>query len=209
MAHPIYVIGVGPGTEGYLLPVARRAAEECTLLVGSRRALETFAHLPAAKYELGNDLATATEVIAAGARNGTVGVLVSGDPGLYSILNYLLGHFPRESLRVIPGISSMQVAFARLKLPWHDARIVSLHGRDRQALLPAVKAHGKVGVFTDQAFPPAAIAAHLLAHGVTGRRMAVCRDLSYDTEYVVEGSLAEIAAGAEAGGRCVVIIYDA
>ena len=55
--------------------------------------------------------------------------MVSGDPGYYSLLDALRRDFPAKQIMVIPGISAMQYAFARLALPWHDAVLASFHGR--------------------------------------------------------------------------------
>ena len=56
-------------------------------------------------------------------------VLVSGDPGLYSLAERLLRRFGRENCRVTPAVSSVQVAFARLGLSWDNVRVISAHGR--------------------------------------------------------------------------------
>jgi precorrin-6y C5,15-methyltransferase (decarboxylating) CbiE subunit len=58
-----------------------------------------------------------------------VAVLVSGDPGLFSLARHVLAQFGREQCVVVPGISSVQVALGRLGLDWADARLVSAHGR--------------------------------------------------------------------------------
>ena len=42
-------------------------------------------------------------------------VMVSGDPGYYSLLDALQRNFEQEKIEVIPGISAMQLAFRG----WH------------------------------------------------------------------------------------------
>ncbi|MDR1532762.1 MAG: precorrin-6Y C5,15-methyltransferase (decarboxylating) subunit CbiT [Clostridiales bacterium] len=54
-------------------------------------------------------------------------VKVSGDVGFYSLAAQYAND---ETARFIPGVSSVQVLAARLKLPWQNARFVSMHGRD-------------------------------------------------------------------------------
>ena len=54
---------------------------------------------------------------------------MSGDPGYYSLLDALKRDFPSGLIEVIPGLSAMQLAFARLALPWHEASLLSFHGR--------------------------------------------------------------------------------
>ncbi len=56
-------------------------------------------------------------------------MLVSGDPGLHSLARNVIQYFGRAQCEVVPAVSSVQVAFARLGLDWADARILSAHGR--------------------------------------------------------------------------------
>ncbi|MCY3023909.1 MAG: cobalt-precorrin-7 (C(5))-methyltransferase, partial [Planctomycetota bacterium] len=60
-------------------------------------------------------------------RGRRIAVLVTGDTGLCSFAQPVLKRFGREACTLIPGISSVQVAFARLGLDWLDARILSTH----------------------------------------------------------------------------------
>ena len=62
-------------------------------------------------------------------------VLASGDPGLYGIADYLIRNLGRDTVEIIPNVSAMQWAFAKAKLSWNDARIVSSHGREMDKVL--------------------------------------------------------------------------
>ena len=57
-------------------------------------------------------------------------LLVSGDPGLYSVMPIVKKRFPDSNLKVLPGISSLQVLCAKFNESWHDAKIISGHGRN-------------------------------------------------------------------------------
>ena len=71
-------------------------------------------------------------------------VLVSGDVGFYSAAAKLteampsyegmpsFGGMPSFDVRLIPGVSTVNAFFARLKIPWQDAALVSVHGRDTE-----------------------------------------------------------------------------
>ena len=61
-------------------------------------------------------------------------VLASGDPLWFGIGRLLLQRFGPERLRFHPAPSSLQLAFARIGRPWHDAAWVSLHGREPEPL---------------------------------------------------------------------------
>lgn len=60
---------------------------------------------------------------------GRIVVLVSGDPGVFSLLPVIRRNFPHENITVLPGISSLQAICARAGETWHDAAILSGHGR--------------------------------------------------------------------------------
>lgn len=56
-------------------------------------------------------------------------VLVSGDVGFYSAASALSQGIVKATVRFIPGISSLNVLFAKLGMPWQDAALISAHGR--------------------------------------------------------------------------------
>ncbi|MCL5047039.1 MAG: precorrin-6y C5,15-methyltransferase (decarboxylating) subunit CbiE [Actinobacteria bacterium] len=203
----VYVVGLGPGGLDYLTPAAGRLIARAEVLVGGRRALSLFPEVRAERKEIRAELEEVIDFIRE-RENRRVVVLVSGDPGLYSFLDYLLRHWPGEKVQVIPGVSSMQLAFARARLPWHDARIISLHGRDHGILLQAVREHPKVAAFTDPGFPPREIARYLCEHGFSRKKMTVAENLSYPWERVVTGPPEAIARQGDFENAVVVICDD-
>ncbi len=180
----IVIAGVGPGSREYLLPVTRRKAREADILVGSSRALKLFAGLEAEKHELSSNLEATKNLIDRSSRQKKVMVLVTGDPGLYSLAGYLKKHFSGENLEIIPGISAMQLGLARAGLGWQDVRFVSLHGRDNlEELLELVKSRVKIGIFTDEEYSPARIGSYLIERGVDPEiQVFVAENLSYPEE---------------------------
>lgn len=190
----ISVLGIGPGSRDYLLNITERKVREAEVLVGGTRALEIFDDLNKEKFEITGDLDKVKDYIERNYRDKKLAVLVSGDPGLYSLLPFLKRKFPPKELEVIPGISSLQLGFARLKSTWQDTEITSLHGnRNEKKLLELVKDNEQVVVFTDRERSPDFIARLLLEEGVQKRRGAVLMDLSYDSERKFTGSLEQIA----------------
>lgn len=111
-------------------------------------------------------------------------VLSTGDPMLAG-LGYLGGE-------IIPGISSMQVAFARLGLPLKNAVVVSAHGGNhRNAADEAVEwlKHGKIVFFlADPAFDVSLFreAGHYIDRDCT---IAVCEHLGYHDERIATGTI--------------------
>ena len=126
----ITIVGCGPGSPEYITPLAAKAVEDAEILVGARRLLDLFPdHQAETVIEMGSQVETVLEEMANHQGRPMV-VLVSGDPGLSSLARPVIRRFGREACRVIPGISSIQVAFARLGLDWGEARIIDAHGQD-------------------------------------------------------------------------------
>jgi cobalt-precorrin-7 (C5)-methyltransferase len=126
----IAIVGCGPGSAQYLTEAARQAVAGAEVLVGSRRLLELFADHGGQRIVVGSEIAAVVDAVdQKHAAGRTVAVLVSGDPGLYSLAARIVERFGRERCAVVAGISSVQVAFARLGLDWADARIASAHAQ--------------------------------------------------------------------------------
>ena len=106
-----------------------RAIETAAFLVGGARALQTYAKPHQRQYKVGADIAGLLQTIRQELAGRDVTVMVSGDPGYYSLLETFRRELPQARIRVIPGISSFQLAFARIGLPWQTARLLSAHGR--------------------------------------------------------------------------------
>jgi precorrin-6y C5,15-methyltransferase (decarboxylating) CbiE subunit len=125
----ITIVGCGPGAPEFLTPAAVRAAEEAEVLVGARRLLGLFQDHPGEKIEMGP---RTEEVLEAISRRPSrkIAVLVTGDPGIASLAGPVIRRFGTEHCRVIPGVSSLQAAFARLGMDWLDARLIDAHGQD-------------------------------------------------------------------------------
>lgn len=208
MDGKIYVVGIGPGTAEYLLPVARKTVEACDVLIGGQRALDLFKDLPKETLIIRAKLTPLVDYIKKN-RHRNIAVLVSGDPGFYSMLTFLSKHFSPEELEIIPGISSIQLAFARLKGTWQDAGLASLHGREL-AILDHLMAKGlpKLGLLTDPDHSPQKIAAYLLENGYSVKRVVICQNLAYPDEEILVTSLEELQNNPQKYLNCVMVIEN-
>ena len=82
--------------------------------------------------------------------------LVSGDPCLYSLLPLVKKRFTQAKIRVLSGISSLQVICSHACESWNDAKILSGHGRFIKAgtLLNAIERNRITILFCDRDFSP-------------------------------------------------------
>ncbi len=119
--HTLHVVGVGPGMEGLLTEAARGVIGACRCFAGGRRLLE-LAPEGAETHAISSDLEATRRFIAANLERGDVCVLASGDPGCFSIMPFLEKKFT-GCLNVVPGIASVQIMSARLRLPGAGAAL--------------------------------------------------------------------------------------
>jgi precorrin-6Y C5,15-methyltransferase (decarboxylating) len=96
-------------------------------------------------------------------------------------------------VRVLPAASSVALAFARLGEPWHDAVVLSAHGRPLDGILGPACTATKLAVLCDPENTPAAIARALLECGMENAEAAVGEHLGSERERVVRGRLATVA----------------
>ena len=67
-------------------------------------------------------------------------ILISrGDPLWFGIGRLLLENFSKDVLTFYPSNTCIQLAFSKLKIPWQDTVNISIHGRDSNRLVEALK----------------------------------------------------------------------
>jgi precorrin-6Y C5,15-methyltransferase (decarboxylating) len=172
-----------------LLPEARRLVNQAEIVFGGKRLLNMFPSLTGDKIAIRNNLAEITDLIKKNLRHKRMVVLASGDPNFYGVAGYLTDKLGKTIIEIIPNISAMQVAFARIKESWEDAVFASAHSRPIEDIVETVRLNHKIGIFTNGEHTPAAIAKVLLKHGVDGYQAYVCQNLGREDEKVIEADL--------------------
>lgn len=206
MEHKIIVAGIGPGSKAYVLPEALCAIDKAKVLVGGKRALDGFAKEGQKQIVIGGKLDFVIKQIEENLTYSDVVVMVSGDPGFHSMLVRLKQDFADEQIKVIPGISSLQLAFARINRPWQDAELLSMHGKEQTSENLRYRQGRSIGLLTDTINTPAVIAAKLLsADWPKEARAFVCANLSYENEQIDSFSL-ENMKEANTYNNCVVVV---
>jgi cobalt-precorrin-7 (C5)-methyltransferase len=174
------IIGVGCGP-GLLTEQAIQELKRATSAYGSIRAIELArAYLPKNCMVRSIDdykkLSTLPE---------NAVILSTGDPML-SGLGYLKGE-------VIPGISSLQIAVARLHIPLSRVTVVVAHGRGHEQGMRETADEVRKGkivfLLADPKFSVADLCSRLLALSLP-LKVAVCENLAYPEERIVVGDIA-------------------
>ncbi|MBI5327810.1 MAG: precorrin-6y C5,15-methyltransferase (decarboxylating) subunit CbiE [Deltaproteobacteria bacterium] len=213
----IYIIGLGMEGKSSLSPRALKLIDNTSLLIGGRRHLASFPEFKGRKIVIGSNLEDIAKILN---RKSEIGnrkwpvVLATGDPNFFGIADFIINRFGKDAVEIIPNISTMQEAFAKIKESWNDARFLSVHGRNRSQILDArckmqdtrntdkessigwivdeIVCHNKIGIFTDTDNTPSKIAKTLLDKGIKEYKAYVCEDLGTDKENITAGDLKQI-----------------
>ncbi len=168
------VVGVGCGP-GMLTHEAIKVIEGAGLIYGSERSIVLAkGHISqACKVEVIKDYGNLEKL-----PKDSV-ILSTGDPMLAG-----LGHLGDE---VIPGVSSMQLAFARLKFPLEKGAVVSVHGKGKggaaEEVVEEITRGRIVFLLADPTFDIIDFATGLTSHGMTCK-IIVCENLGYENESI-------------------------
>jgi cobalt-precorrin-7 (C5)-methyltransferase len=172
------IVGVGIGPK-MLTPEAREAINQARLIYGSKRAIDLVRdHIsPGSSVNVIENYGKLANLPDAAV------VLSTGDPML-SGLGYLQG-------RVIPGISSMQVACARLKISQLKVVPITVHGRslDPAAIAFELRRERCVFLLTDDSTDLEGLCRYLESQGLH-RAVASLTNLGYPEEKIDRGSTA-------------------
>lgn len=188
---------------------ALEAIGAATVLCGGERHLAFFAEHPAERFTIRANLdALAARLASAGPGERPV-VLASGDPGYYGIVPFLGARLGASRLVVLPHLSAVQLAFARLAVAWHDALVLSAHGRPLAPLLPRALAAPKVAFLTDERNSPATIATALLAAGAAAAEAHVFEHLGSAEERHTACALADLPGRAFAPLNVLIVLRSA
>ncbi len=193
--NKVTIVGCGPGSKKYMTWYALQQINSAEVLVGSRRLLSLFPDADADTYVLSNNYKLLiTRIVSLSKKNKKVVVLVSGDPGFFSYSKLIVDKLGVEKCEVIPGISSVQMAFAKIGRTWNDAYFMSLHGRSGKlaAVVKRISDNDKVAVLTDSANNVKLIAKKLLETGIKERKIFVCENLSLENERIRQFDVSSI-----------------
>ncbi|KXG78912.1 precorrin-6y C5,15-methyltransferase (decarboxylating) subunit CbiE [Thermotalea metallivorans] len=189
--NKVYVLGMGPGSREYILPVTVRIIRSCDILIGGQRNLQYFQNLGKETHCIKADLRGIMEYVQEKRKYKKIAFLLSGDTGFYSMLEYIKKYISIKDLEIIPGISSFQYLMARIGESWQDAFVGSLHGREWD-FVEAVQSYGKAVFLTDHKYTPQQMAKKLVDHGMEDKIMIVGENLSYENEKIIRGTPKEI-----------------
>ncbi len=163
---PVDIVGVGLSfsdlSQKYLKIILG-----ADILVGGRRHLAWFEDHPGEKREIVSPLSGVVAYIKKIMDQKKVVVLASGDPLFYGIGQALVKALGANNVRIFPNISTLAACFSHLKIPWNQAKVISLHGKSPlPELVRALRSEHPVFVLTDPEHNPVWVGDFLLRQGL-------------------------------------------
>ena len=221
-ANKITVIGIG------YKPFDKKTREiilGSDVILASKRLLDVFQgyeefEAVRDKVSVLNNINETIEFIRNNYKTKKIALIASGDPMFSGIGRRAVDEFGKDAVEIIPDLSSIQIAFSRIREPWDDAFLISLHGGpdpakrrrlpyDIQDIPFLVERHNKIAILTDRENNPAEIAKVLslspMAHSLSPM-LHVCERLGYEDEKITEGSPEEIAGKLFSDPNVVIIL---
>jgi precorrin-6y C5,15-methyltransferase (decarboxylating) CbiE subunit len=165
LLRKLFVIGVGPGSPKYLTDAAKEAIAKSHYIIGYKYTLSTIEGLIDKNRQRVFQVTMETQEdiyqnVYAKMKDGECcTVPFTGDVNFSEseVVDRLLEIFGSDSVEIIPGISSIQVAAAKAHVPTDKAFIVTFHVTDdieikKQEMLQAVK-EGKSVILLPRPWP--------------------------------------------------------
>ncbi len=188
----IPVIGVGPDGSAGLSARSREVLASAEMVFGSDGALRLLPELATERVPIGADLPAAAEKLRANLGKKRIAVVAVGDPLFYGTARYFCEKVGADNFEVVPHVSSMQLAFARIKETWEEAYLTDLSTRPLDDVLDKIRTAETVGLFTSETANPARVARELLARGIDYFTAWVCENLGGKDERITKGELTDI-----------------
>ncbi|MGI0002671.1 MAG: precorrin-6y C5,15-methyltransferase (decarboxylating) subunit CbiE [Nitrosopumilaceae archaeon] len=126
----VYAVGVGPGSQDYVTDIVKKTIQNSDVIVGYKYTLKTIERLLSNKEVYEITMSSQEEVyqkIKAKLGNKTLVVPFTGDVNFSEseVVDRLIEVF--REVYVIPGISSIQVAAAKARVPLDKAKVITMH----------------------------------------------------------------------------------
>ena len=206
--NKVYAVGVGPGSPDFVPDVIKDVVAKCDVVIGYRYTLKTIEGILNGQQKIEVTMKNqedAYQKIAA-EENHTILVPFTGDVNFSEseVVDRLIEIF--DEVEIIPGISSIQVAAAKAKVPIDKSKVITMHVstsiEEKKLELQKALIDGLSVVLVPRPWPkvpekhfmPSEIAKYLKKNGFQTSRMKVFvfEAVTTQKEAVFEGMVDEL-----------------
>ena len=126
----VFAVGVGPGSAKYVTEIVKEIIQNCDIIIGYKYTLKTIEQFIEGKeiYEITmNDQEKSYQKILPELGDRTLVIPFTGDVNFSEseVVDRLIEIF--GEVEIIPGISSIQVAASRAKVPLDKSKVITMH----------------------------------------------------------------------------------
>ena len=126
----IYAVGVGPGSPKYVTEIVREVIQNCDVVIGYKYTLNTIGDLILGKeiFEITmNNQEESYQKILPELGNRSLVIPFTGDVNFSEseVVDRLIEIF--GEIEIIPGISSIQVAASKARVPLDKSKVITMH----------------------------------------------------------------------------------
>ncbi len=190
--NKVYIIGVGDDGVDGLSRFALDTIRSADVLAADLQQLSLFSDFQGQVIAFGASLDPLTQFLQR-TGSGKLVILASGDPLFYGFTRFLTEKFGKDRFEIIPHVSSMQMAFARVKETWDEAYLTNLATQTLDRAVEKMRSAEKVGIFTTEQDSPSKIASYLRDRGFDYFIGYVCENLGAPDERVTRGNMFELS----------------
>ena len=205
----VYAVGVGPGSPKYVTEIVKEIIQNCDVIIGYKYTLKTIEDLTVGKevYEITmNDQEDSYQKILPELGDRTLVIPFTGDVNFSEseVVDRLIEIF--GDVEIVPGISSIQVAASRAKIPLDKSKVITMHVttpiEDKKLELQKALIDGFSVVLVprpwpkqpDKHFMPSEIAIYLREHNFETDKMKVhvYEAITTENETSFEGTVKDL-----------------
>mgnify|MGYP002624832620 CR=1 FL=1 len=217
----VFAVGVGPGSSKFVTQIVAEIIKECDIIVGYKYTLQTIEDLIGDKEVIEitmNDQEDAYQKIASNLGEKKLLVPFTGDVNFSEseVVDRLIEIF--GEVEIIPGISSIQVAASKAKVPLDKSKVITMHVttsiEEKKLELQKALIDGFSVVLVPRPWPkmpekhfmPSEIAQYLQKNGfeTSKLRVHVFEKLTTQEETTFEGVTSDLV-GKEFSDLCVMV----
>ena len=205
----VFAVGVGPGSPKYVTEIVKEIVQNCDIVIGYKYTLKTIESLIEGKeiYEITmNDQEKSYQKILPELGDRTLVIPFTGDVNFSEseVVDRLIEIF--GEVEIVPGISSIQVAASKAKIPLDKSKVITMHVttpiEDKKLELQKALIDGFSVVLVprpwpkqpDKHFMPSEIAIYLRENGFDTVKMKVhvFEAITTENETNFEGTVKEL-----------------
>lgn len=126
----IYAVGVGPGSPKYITEYVKEIIQNCDIVIGYKYTLETIKDLIVGKKIYAINMSNQEDMyqkVLSELKDDTLVIPFTGDVNFSEseVVDRLIEIF--GEIEIIPGISSIQVAASKARVPLDKCKIITMH----------------------------------------------------------------------------------